>query len=321
VSIHDADAPVILGRYRLLAPLGSGATAAVYRARDVRTGTAVAVKLVPDRDGLVTRARREMAAIDRLRHPNIAGLRDCGRHGDVLAIVQDLVPGRPLDALWAARRPRLGGALELTVQVLAALAHAHGRGVVHRDVTPANVMVDESGRATLIDFGVATVSDSDELTYAGDLVGTVPYMAPEQARGETSTAAVDVWAAAMIAYEGIAGRNPMAGGSPRETLRRVSEGEVPRLSRARPGAPRPVERLLAAALDPEPRARPRAADLAAGIDRFLCNRPRRRKAQIAALGGALGLVGVAGGAPPAAALAGLGGVAALSMRVPRRPRS
>lgn len=255
----------VLNRYRLIDLAGSGATAAVYRARDLRSGDPVAVKLVPDRDGLGERARREIALMDRLRHRAICRLLDWGRDAGALVLVLEFVPGRPLNLRWREPRDRPRRTLDALVQVLQGLAHAHARGVVHRDVTPRNVLVDRYGDARLIDFGVAAGAGDTELTVASDVVGTVAYMAPEQARGEPATPAADVWAAAMVAYHGLAGRHPLAGHSRRGMLRKVAEGRVPPPRRAIRGVAPELERVLCAALDADPSARPRALELAAAL--------------------------------------------------------
>jgi serine/threonine-protein kinase len=279
------------------------------------------VKLVPDRDGLADRARAEIAAMSRLGHPNITRLIDCGWHGDVLAIVQELAHGSTLDRRWARHAPSTREVIAVATQVLDALAHAHARGVVHRDVKPPNVIVDEHGRARLIDFGIARMSGDGALTAAGDLIGTAAYMSPEQARGRDATPASDVWAAALIVYEGLSGGNPFVGRTARETVERVSAARVPRLRRVRRHTPRPLEDAVHAALSPDPQARPRADELSSALAAAPARSRRRRRAGAVAASGAAGLAGLAMGAPGIAALAGLVGVAALAGRTTARPRA
>ena len=144
--------------------------------------------------------------------------------------------------------------------MLAALAHAHARGVVHRDVKPANILLGPDGRARLSDFGVARLSGESRLTLTGGVVGTVAYMAPEQARGEGAGPASDVYSACLVVYEALAGANPVAGGSPAETARRAAAGAVPPLARARPG---PAQAASARRSTPASRATRRPGPAAA----------------------------------------------------------
>ena len=146
--------------------------------------------------------------------------------------------------------------------MLAALAHAHARGVVHRDVKPANILLGPDGRARLSDFGVARLSGESRLTLTGGVVGTVAYMAPEQARGEGAGPASDVYSACLVVYEGLAGANPVAGGSPAETARRAAAGAVPPLARARPDLPKRLCAAIEAGLARDPAARPSAREMA-----------------------------------------------------------
>lgn len=318
---EDTGLPPILGRYRLRRPLGRGATSAVYLADDLVSGARLAVKLVPDHDGLADRARREIAAMSRLGHRNIARLIDCGWHGDVLAIVQELADGVVLSERWRLHAPSAGGVIRVMTQVLDALAHAHARGIVHRDVKPSNVIVDGDGAVRLIDFGIARMNGDSHCTLAGDLIGTVAYMSPEQARGWSASPASDVWAAAVIAYEGLAGTNPLLGQNPRETVERVSTARVPRLGTVRRRTSRHLESALHAALSPDPESRPRADELGGALRAALLRGRRRQRVGVAIAGGAAGAVGLAAGAPAIAALAGIVGVAAIARRTPGPPRS
>ncbi len=252
-----------LGRYVLGPAIGRGATSVVHRAHDVVTGEDVAVKVVPVELDLADRVRAEVRAAGRLDHPRIVALRDWGEDRQCLYLVWELVEGRSLQELFRRDdRPGDGAVLRLMDDVLTALAHAHGRGVVHRDVKPANILVDAAGRGNLSDFGVARLSGETGLTMTGGVVGTVAYMAPEQARGEGAGPAADVYAACLVAYEGLAGRNPVIGPSPAETARRAAAGAIPPLTRARPDLPPALCRIIDSGLRPAPDARPSAADLA-----------------------------------------------------------
>ncbi len=253
----------VLGRYLLGPAIGRGATAVVRRARDLAEGDDVAVKVVPVELGLEPRVRAEVRAASRLDHPNVVALRDWGEDRECLYLVWELVEGPSfLDVLRGDGGPGDRGAVRAGEDVLAALAHAHARGVVHRDVKPANILLGPDGRARLSDFGVARLSGEPGLTLTGGVVGTVAYMAPEQARGEGASPASDVYAACLVVYEGLTGSNPVAGASPVETARRAAAGAVPPLARARPDLPARLCAALDAGLDRDPLARPPAAELA-----------------------------------------------------------
>jgi hypothetical protein len=261
-ATHDRRA---LGRYLLGPAIGRGATAVVHRARDLATGDEVAVKVVPVELGLAPRVRAEVRAATRLDHPCIVALRDWGEDRECLYLVWELVEGPSLLEALRAGGPGDRAAVSIGGDVLAALAHAHGRGVVHRDVKPANILLGADGRARLSDFGVARLSGESRLTLTGGIVGTVAYMAPEQARGEGAGTASDVYAACLVVYEALSGSNPVAGGSPAETARRAAAGAVPPLARARPDLPRPLCAAIDAGLRGDPAGRPEAAEVAGAL--------------------------------------------------------
>ena len=259
-TTHDRRA---LGRYVLGPAIGRGATAVVHRARDLATGDEVAVKVVPVELGLAPRVGAEVRAASRLDHPCIVALRDWGEDRECLYLVWELVEGPSLLEVLRDRADRADRSfVRVGEDVLAALAHAHARGVVHRDVKPANILLGPDGRARLSDFGVARLSGESRLTLTGGVVGTIAYMAPEQARGEGAGPASDVYSACLVVYEGLAGANPVAGGSPAETARRAAAGAVPPLARARPDLPKRLCAAIEAGLARDPAARPSAREMA-----------------------------------------------------------
>ncbi len=158
-------------------------------------------------------------------------------------------------------------AVEIMADVLDALDHAHARGVVHRDVKPANILIDGHGLARLGDFGIARVSGDASLTRTGDVVGTVAYMAPEQAQGLETSASGDVYSACLVLYELLTGSNPNRASGAVASLRRTLAGEVPDLARRRPDLPRDVARLVMDGLHPVAAERPRAGELAHDLRR------------------------------------------------------
>ena len=214
--------PPVLGRYRLGARLGSGGFGTVYAAVDERLDREVAVKVIPTGGAAPERASREALAAARLDHPGIVAVFDAGEDGDALYLVSELVRGRTLDKLAAEGELSDRDVLRVGLALADALAHAHERGVIHRDVKPQNVIVPDDGEgAKLTDFGIAHLAGDEPLTRTGDVVGTLAYMAPEQAAGERVDERADLYSLALVLYEGLAGSNPVRAGSPAATARLV----------------------------------------------------------------------------------------------------
>src|SRR5918992_6400348 len=219
---------LVLDRYRLERRLGAGGFGVVWHAFDERLEREVAVKVV-QRDGegpVPARVEREARVAARLNHPGIVGLYELGSDDQAVYLVSELVRGRTFaellrgGALSDRDVARIGSAL------CDALAHAHAKDVIHRDVKPGNVMVVAepaagAGFAKLTDFGVAHLADGESLTRTGDVVGTLAYMAPEQAEGRRATAASDVYSLALTLYEAWTGSNPVRAGGPAATARRL----------------------------------------------------------------------------------------------------
>jgi eukaryotic-like serine/threonine-protein kinase len=173
-------APVVTDwaqRYQVVARIGAGGFAEVYEAIDLRLEREVALKIVDERHGVSARVAREVEAAASLTHPGIVALYDFFTDGRRAYLVWELVRGRSLAELAGGLDD--GEATEAVAQVLEALAYAHGQGVVHRDVKPQNVMVDEHGYVKVMDFGIARLMDAETLTSEGDMLGTVAYMSPE----------------------------------------------------------------------------------------------------------------------------------------------
>lgn len=258
-----AHAPArVLGRYDLHEVIGRGATSRVYRALDRATGHEVAVKEIPVDLGLEKRVAAEIRAAARLEHPGVVRMLDWGEDSHSLYLVSELIDGPSLERVYADAPPGDRATAEMAADVLEALAHAHERGVVHRDIKPANILVDDRGHARVADLGVARLSGETGMTQTGGVVGTMAYMAPEQATGEQVDGAADVWAATLVLYEGLTGRNPLLGASPADTARRAALGEIPPIRNLRPDLPVRLAKAIDAGLAPHPQARPDAARLA-----------------------------------------------------------
>ena len=257
---RPAQAPMALGRYRLTRRLGAGAFGVVWLAHDERLDRVVAVKRIELHDEQVAaRAQREALAAARLQHPGIVALYEAGRDEDAVYLVSELVSGRTLADLVDHGALSDRDVLRIGAALCDALAHAHERGVIHRDVKPANIIVPErpsgeAGIAKLTDFGVATMAGDDALTRTGDVVGTLAYMAPEQAEGLAVEGEADLYALALVLYEALAGVNPVRAGGAAATARRVG-ARLPALSRQRRDLPRDACAAIDRAVLPRPQDR------------------------------------------------------------------
>ena len=226
------DRGLAMGRYRLGPRLGAGGFGTVYASRDERLGRPVAVKVVPADGAAPERAQREARAVARLDHEGIVSLFDAGEEGGCRYLVSELVEGRTLAQLEADAALSDRDVLRIGLALTDALAHAHDRGVIHRDVKPQNVIVPDDagsrrGAAKLTDFGVAHLAGEDALTRTGDVVGTLAYMAPEQAAGLPAGEHADLYALGVVLYEALAGVHPVRSGSPTATARRIGSRLAP----------------------------------------------------------------------------------------------
>ena len=276
----------MLGRYRLLERLGAGGFGVVWRAHDELLHREVAVKRISlgaGRDPIDSeRASREALAGARLAHPAIVVLHEACAAEDAFYLISELIHGDTLAQLIAADVLTDEELLEIGLALAGALAHAHARGVIHRDVKPQNVLVphqpeERGGVAKLTDFGGARLTGEDALTRTGDVLGTLAYMAPEQSEGHEAAEPADLYALALVLYEGLSGVNPVRGSTPAATARRIGSLLEP-LERRRVDLPRPLTRAIDLALLPEPAQRGELEDLHLALEEALVRglkRPRR----------------------------------------------
>jgi hypothetical protein len=264
-----ADTSLVLDRYRLVRKLGAGGFGTVWLAHDERLDRSVAVKRIPNEAGENPRAEREAMAAARLSHPGIVALYEAGHDDEAWYLVSELVRGATLHDLERDGALSDLDVVRIGVALCDALEHAHARGVIHRDVKPGNVMVpdqieDGAGLAKLTDFGIARLADAGALTRTGDVIGTLAYMAPEQAEGERVTAAADLYALALVLYEALSGTNPVRADNVGATVRRVGM-QLPPLRRLRRDLPRALCDAIDVAVDPDPEERGTVADLRAAL--------------------------------------------------------
>ncbi|HKG03394.1 MAG TPA: serine/threonine-protein kinase, partial [Conexibacter sp.] len=257
-TLGGGSSALVLERYRLYERLGSGAFGVVWRARDERLERDVAVKAINGEQVASGRATREARAAARLAHPAIVTLYEAGAEEDTTYLVSELVRGGTLAQLLHEGALSDRDVAEIGIALCAGLAHAHAQGVVHRDVKPSNVLVPDarppgSPAAKLTDFGVARVvgAGSDALTRTGDVVGTLAYMAPEQAEGKEAGPPADLYATALVLYEALSGVNPVRGGSAVATARKLG-ATLPPLSRQRRDLPPDLCDAIDRALLPRP---------------------------------------------------------------------
>lgn len=255
----------LAGRYRLGGLLGRGGMGEVWSATDPVLRRSVAVKLLPTLSGadLERRFQREAATLAGLRHPGITVVHDAGRHGGFLFIVMELLDGTDLGQLMAGHRDGLplDRALDLAAQTAEAVGAAHGNGVVHRDLKPANVFVQAQDRVKVCDFGIARSADATSaLTATGLIVGTPPYMSPEQCRSGEVDARSDLYSFGCALFEMLTGAPPFP---PDQSVYAMLHQHIseppPRLADVRPDLPAALDALVGALLAKEPEARPESA--------------------------------------------------------------
>jgi serine/threonine-protein kinase len=265
MSKNMSDLAIFNNRYRLLAKIGQGGLAEVYRAQDVALGRQVAVKAlrqeyVVDPTFLV-RFLHEAQSAARLTHPNIVAVHDFGQDLGRPYIVMEYVPGRDLRAvLLQARTLSADQAVEIGLQVCAAVGYAHRAGLVHGDIKPGNVLITPDGQAKVVDFGLARSLGESAMDEEGELVwGTPAYFAPEQAAGDRVVPATDVYAIGVILYEMLTGQLPFTGSDSEVARKHLYEAPLP-VDQVNPRIPARLARIIETAMSKQPGKRFRTAD-------------------------------------------------------------
>ncbi len=255
---------LIAGRYELEELVGSGGMSSVFRAHDTLLERRVALKLLHEHyggdDEYVERFRREARAVAQLSHPNIVTVIDRGEDDGRQFIVFEYVSGENLKAMVDRKGPLpVRQALELAIEIARGLAFAHAQGLIHRDVKPGNILLDENGKAYITDFGLMKDREASVLTRPGQALGSMDYMAPEQIRGEEVTAQSDVYALGCVMIECLSGQPPFADRQGMRILWAHLQEDPPDPSAGRDDVPPDVGWAITRALEKEPEKRPPTA--------------------------------------------------------------
>jgi hypothetical protein len=318
----------LAGRYELIEPIGSGGMAVVWRARDLRLGRPVAVKLLraelAEDEDVARRFESEARRAASLSHPNVAGVYDTDIDDGRQFIVMELVDGPSVAELLAERgRLEPEEAVDIAAAAARALAAAHRRGLIHRDVKPANLLVGRDGRTRLADFGIARALTANRMTLPGTVLGSIPYLSPEQARGDDASAHGDVFSLGVVLFEMLTGRLPWEAETPAALATVRLHAPAPAPSTVVTGLPEGLDTIVARALAPDPGERyPSARVFADALEAW--NRGRRRVARAAARGSSRGRAAsarpqLATAGAAAAAAAGAGGTGRRAQ--PRKTKS
>jgi predicted Ser/Thr protein kinase/VIT1/CCC1 family predicted Fe2+/Mn2+ transporter len=257
-----------IGKYKVEGELGRGGMGVVYCAKDTATGNTVALKvLFPEfalDPGYVKRFRREAEALAKLNHPNIVRIHGIGEERGVPYYAMDHVEGRSLAAMLAAGEwLDISRALDLAIEVAAALGHAHKAGIIHRDIKPGNILIDKSGKPKLTDFGIARLTYATRMTRTGDIVGTPEYMSPEQGKGATVDKASDVYSLGVVIYELLAHRVPFQGATVLEVIKKHQYEEPENIKSLNKAIPDNLARVVMKMLAKKPDERYKSAEQAA----------------------------------------------------------
>src|SRR5437870_5879041 len=253
-----------LGRYEIRAQIGEGGMGEVYLAEDTQLGRRVAIKLLPPETLSDEKARRrlvrEAQAAAKLDHPNICAIYEVGEEDGRSFIAMQYVEGETLDARMKRKPLDLAESLAISAQVADALAEAHAHAIIHRDIKPSNIIIAARGQAKVMDFGLAKVvqesgridteAETQTMLTAPDVIlGTIPYMSPEQVKAEKLDARTDIFSFGVILYEMLCGRQPFASESAAATASAILTREPSPVVRFAPAAPEELQRIVRKCLE------------------------------------------------------------------------
>src|SRR5437762_6965233 len=278
--IENGQADLLVGRtighYKISKRIGTGGMGEVYLATDMTAGRKAALKLLPERfTGHAERLQRfqqEARAVVALNHPNILTVYEIGQDHSTHYIASELIEGETLRQRLAREHLQVSEAVDVAIQVASALAAAHEAGIVHRDINPGNIMLRPDGYVKVLDFGIAKLAEQeapammpkDEAlllveTNLGSILGTVPYMSPEQARGAQVDKGTDIWSLGVVLYEMVTGHQPFMGDTQREVMSSILEKEPPPLTSYIRQTPAELQQIISKTLRKDRRERYQSA--------------------------------------------------------------
>jgi len=254
-----------ISHYRIVSKIGAGGMGQVYQAQDIELGRPVALKFlsgeISSHQNRLSRFIQEAKAASALNHPNILTVYEIGRTEDITFIATEFVEGVTLRQHMRLQRLKLLEVLDISIQIASALVAAHSAGIVHRDIKPENIMVRSDGIVKLLDFGLAKLTERQELsaepdattlalvnTEPGSILGTVTYMSPEQAAGREVDARADIWSLGVVLYEMITAHTPFQGASKSHIIVAITDHEPPPLNQFTADVPEPLEWIITEAL-------------------------------------------------------------------------
>lgn len=249
---------MVLGnRYELLEKIGEGGMATVYKARCQILDRIVAVKILKEEfsfnKSFVEKFKIEAMAAARITHPNIVNIYDVGQQGDVYYIVMEYVEGRSLKEIISEQSPLpIGKALDIAVMICDGVHCAHEKGIIHRDIKPHNILITNTGMVKVADFGIARAISSATITFGGNIVGSVHYISPEQAKGEPVNPTSDIYSIGCVLYEMVTGQVPFNAESPITVALKHIHDEVPSPRKINEAVPAALENIILKAMDKVP---------------------------------------------------------------------
>src|SRR5689334_9780447 len=267
----DLNEGALIAHYRIISRLGQGGMGVVYLAEDTLLDRCVALKVLPpDLAADPERMHRfvqEAKLASALNHPNVAYIHEIGQDGDLRFLAMEYVEGEPLSARIQAGPPKIDEILRIGAQVADALEAAHSKGIIHRDIKPANLMLTGRGHVKVLDFGLAKLEkpqrgksdDTQLLTSAGLVLGTVQYMSPEQALGRDVDHRADIFSLGVVLYEMATARLPFAGSNASETMARILQSQPDAMARFNYEIPEEFERVVRKCLEKDPERRYQSA--------------------------------------------------------------
>ncbi|MCL6617261.1 MAG: Stk1 family PASTA domain-containing Ser/Thr kinase, partial [Anoxybacillus ayderensis] len=244
-------------RYKIVSLLGGGGMANVYLARDMILDRDVAIKVLrfdfANDEQFIKRFRREAQAATSLNHENIVSIYDVGEDEGVYYIVMEYVRGSTLKQYIQQHAPlSVPKALDIMEQLTSAIAHAHANRIIHRDIKPQNILIDEHGKVKITDFGIAVALSSTTITQTNSVLGSVHYLSPEQARGGVATEKSDIYSLGIVMFELLTGRLPFSGESAVSIVLKHLQTETPSPKAWNPSIPQSVENVILKATAKDP---------------------------------------------------------------------